>query len=193
MNSKQYEELQFWRTLIQREGWNKFVERRFNDLKRHRQNIENMDFTGTGLEVGTGCYSMLEWSNADHIESIDPLNDEYKKLIKEKNSSFINLLAENGETLTYPDETFDWVVCFNVIDHTPSPEKMLSEIKRVLKPNGRFYFEVNFDDKLQDLCHYALWDQQMVNKMLKDFTLVSSKVVRNDKDAQSLYYAEYKS
>lgn len=36
----------------------------------------------------------------------------------------------------FPDKSFDIVVCRELIEHVPNPKKLLSEIWRLLKPNG---------------------------------------------------------
>lgn len=43
----------------------------------------------------------------------------------------------DGEAMNLPDNTFDYVYCHTVLHFTPSPEKMVREIHRVLKPGGR--------------------------------------------------------
>lgn len=43
----------------------------------------------------------------------------------------------DGEAMTLPDNSFDFVYCHTVLHFTQSPEKMAREIHRVLKPGGR--------------------------------------------------------
>lgn len=40
------------------------------------------------------------------------------------------------ESMPFADESFETVVCTEVLEHVPYPEKALSEIKRVLRPGG---------------------------------------------------------
>lgn len=61
-----------------------------------------------------------------------------KKLSGEKNSEFVKV---EDETLPFPDESFDIVTLFDVIEHVENPKKMLSEVLRVLKPKGILYVE----------------------------------------------------
>ena len=42
----------------------------------------------------------------------------------------------DGEAMTFADDSFDVVYCHTVLHFTPNPERMLGEIRRVLKPAG---------------------------------------------------------
>lgn len=44
--------------------------------------------------------------------------------------------ADLDRPLDFPDSFFDVITSFETIEHVPSPEKMLAEFKRVLKPDG---------------------------------------------------------
>jgi ubiquinone/menaquinone biosynthesis C-methylase UbiE len=41
-----------------------------------------------------------------------------------------------GEQLPYPSNSFDIVVCFDVLEHVADPQAVLAEMYRVLKPGG---------------------------------------------------------
>jgi ubiquinone/menaquinone biosynthesis C-methylase UbiE len=45
--------------------------------------------------------------------------------------------SENAEALSFPDETFDWVYSHGVLHHTPSTQRAIDEVWRVLKRGGR--------------------------------------------------------
>src|SRR5207248_8707048 len=46
-------------------------------------------------------------------------------------------LRENAESLSFADESFDWLYSHGVLHHTPNTQKAIDEVWRVLKPNGR--------------------------------------------------------
>ena len=46
-----------------------------------------------------------------------------------------------GESLPYPDASYDAVVCVDVLEHVQDLAQVLSEVHRVLKPGGRFLFD----------------------------------------------------
>lgn len=48
-----------------------------------------------------------------------------------------------GESLPFSDNQFGAVACDNVLDHCQLPEKILTEIWRVLEPGGLFFFSIN--------------------------------------------------
>lgn len=49
-----------------------------------------------------------------------------------------------ADDLSFPDETFDAVLAFQVLEHVPEPWRVMGEIARVLKPGGRALVTVPF-------------------------------------------------
>lgn len=192
LNAKQEAEVQFWRHLCETETPEQFLRRRRSDFYNNIVHYAGWcDLSGQGLEVGTGCYSQLEWvPGKGDVLSIDPLNDVFDSFLKIKNQLVYTQTAD-GEQLPYEDNAFDWVVNWNVIDHTPDPKKMADECFRVLKPGGHLYFEVNFDDQLA-IPHYALWTKETVDAHLDPSLRIFENAVRVDQDRQTRYYAVYR-
>ena len=46
------------------------------------------------------------------------------------------LIWQDADSLPFPDETFDAVVCLETIEFTPSPQRTLNELVRVLRSGG---------------------------------------------------------
>lgn len=42
----------------------------------------------------------------------------------------------NAQCLEFPDNNFDCVICSEVLEHVEEPQKVISEINRVLRPTG---------------------------------------------------------
>ncbi len=44
--------------------------------------------------------------------------------------------------LEFDDDSFDWIVCYHVLEHVEDDRKAMSELCRVLKPGGRAILQV---------------------------------------------------
>lgn len=84
------------------------------------------------LEVGCGEGKMLEIMRqltAVPISGLDmdiPILQEAQDLCPDA-----RLILADGQHLPYPDDSFDLVVACEVLEHVPSPEQMMRELKRV--------------------------------------------------------------
>jgi ubiquinone/menaquinone biosynthesis C-methylase UbiE len=109
-------------------------------LERVWSDYINLDKKMRILQVGCGPEDVINYLEIGKNYSIDPLADYYQKHfnIDYKKS---NLKKGRGEEIPFPDKFFDIVILINVLDHTQLPDKVLSEISRVLKDEGIFHFE----------------------------------------------------
>jgi ubiquinone/menaquinone biosynthesis C-methylase UbiE len=55
----------------------------------------------------------------------------------------LEFLAADALNLPFADESFDVVICSQVYEHVPDPDKMFEEIFRVLRRGGVCYFAAN--------------------------------------------------
>jgi ubiquinone/menaquinone biosynthesis C-methylase UbiE len=99
------------------------------------------------LQIGCACLDVVNYITIGQKYSIDPLADFFKKKYKEVDYKDTRLIKGVGENLPYPDKFFDIVLLANVLDHAYNPKKVLSEVSRVLKDSGVFYFENHFYQK----------------------------------------------
>ena len=81
---------------------------------------------------------------------IDPLAHHYRTLFPEWHSH-VTTVSAFGESLPFLDNSFDIVLCDNVVDHAESPETIAAEIVRVLAPGGVLYFTVNVHHPIYSL------------------------------------------
>jgi ubiquinone/menaquinone biosynthesis C-methylase UbiE len=88
------------------------------------------------IACGEGYGANLLAQHAAHVTGADidstTIANAKSKYCRE-NLSFLTCSVEN---IPFPDTHFDAVVSFETIEHTTNHEKMLQEIKRVLKPDG---------------------------------------------------------
>lgn len=183
MNQQDWE-LYFWRTQIA-QGQEGFLEQRRDDWLDHLAHFPDLSGTGRILEVGTGLVSVFEFSDKDCV-SIDPLQDEYLASYKKEPSKVDYRKDWEG----IEDESFDEVLCVNVIDHTPDPHGLLEKIKRALKPKGKLYFQVNFDYSLSP-AHYSIWDQVKTDLFFQGWMCEGAGLEPRPGHNQSRYWATY--
>ena len=71
----------------------------------------------------------------------------------------VEFLTANAERIPYSDDTFDYVLCTCSFHHYSAPDQALSEIRRVLKKNGKFILA----DSARDLSWY-IWLQDWLRR-----------------------------
>ena len=64
--------------------------------------------------------------------------DENALQYAKENYQIETMTVDLNQSLPFPDNSFDIVVMAEVLEHLPYPNITLSEIKRVLKTNGKF-------------------------------------------------------
>lgn len=92
------------------------------------------------LEVGVGTgLTLLGYQTAMKVVGVD-LSDDMLDLarqrIKSHRLSNVELLRVDGESLPFPNSSFDCVTLPYVLSVTPDPAQLLSELRRVCKPSG---------------------------------------------------------
>jgi len=92
------------------------------------------------LEIGCGIGTDgIQFSKHGALYTGVELTEEGSRIAKERFKLFGQpgeIIKLNAEELPFPDNHFDHVYSFGVIHHSPHPEKIVSEIYRVLKPGG---------------------------------------------------------
>jgi len=116
------------------------------------------------LDIGSGKGKFVgkfhdSGFNIVGIEPAQSLLDKARKLYPD--AEFINSSAVN---LPYLDNTFDSVICVEVLEHIPNTEQAIREMRRVLKSNGR----VNIIDKNIRLLHYLYFVPTFLWKFIKE-------------------------
>ena len=97
----------------------------------------------SALEVGIGASGGFLGVIKDikHRHAVDTLVDFFSRHSFLPLTSHIKYRNANAENLPYQDNSFDLLICTNALDHVENREKVVTEIKRVLKPEGYFLFQ----------------------------------------------------
>lgn len=119
---------------------------RNNILKALREAMPS--FSGIFLDVGCGYqpYRQMLMSRDSRIES-------YIGLDLHDNCYGVPDLTWDGRSIPLADASIDTAMATEVLEHCPDPEGVISEIFRVLKPNGTFFFTVPFVWPLHEVPH----------------------------------------
>jgi ubiquinone/menaquinone biosynthesis C-methylase UbiE len=93
--------------------------------------------SGDVLEIGTGSGYGIDIISpkANKFTTIDKFMTEIPEESRHENVEFKQM---NVPPLDFPDNSFDCVISFQVIEHIKKDHKYVEEIHRVLKPGGQF-------------------------------------------------------
>ena len=92
----------------------------------------NRYLTGKTLDFGCGLGDFISYRKNSLGVDINPFSINY---CKEKN---LNVCLINDPPYQFDAESFDSIFLDNVLEHIEDPDDLLSEINRMLKPEGRF-------------------------------------------------------
>jgi predicted SAM-dependent methyltransferase len=115
------------------------------DIYQTRKEIANQYIQGRGIEIGA-LHSPLEiplGSQVQYVDrlSVNDLRQQYPEL-SEVNLVEVDII-DNGETLfTIPDNSQDFVIANQMIEHCQNPIDTMKNFLRVLKPGGIVYLSV---------------------------------------------------
>ena len=124
--------------------------------------------------------------------------DVYTDAIKYGKSLYkhLKLFAGDGHTLPFKKNSFDIVICNEVLEHVVDPEKVLQEIKRVLSANGyaviemdtgnflfRFvwYFWTHARHGVWEHAHIQVFNTRILENLIREngFTIIKKNVFNN--------------
>jgi ubiquinone/menaquinone biosynthesis C-methylase UbiE len=100
---------------------------------------------GSVLEIGAGTGMNLDYypHSANPIYLLEPDPSMQAKLqnkISKKSDTPIKIISSNAESIPLPNASCDYVISTLVLCSVNNPQSVLSEIHRVLKPDGKFIF-----------------------------------------------------
>lgn len=95
----------------------------------------------TVLEIGAGPLGLGRWFEGATVVKLDPLHNEYVSM---GYPAVEHACSAYAEAIPFPDDYFDAVYSVNAIDHVDDFAKAISEVERVLKPDGEIRIETHY-------------------------------------------------
>lgn len=112
-------------------------------LERFHVGFRDLDGK-TVADIGCGPYGVLfgimnsgeRFTKPPHLIGVDPLMDVYQRIGLLRPQPNLELHKAKGETIPLPDESCDFVLCINALDHVENPGHVASELHRITKRGG---------------------------------------------------------
>lgn len=125
--------------------------------------VDNIDiFNKNVLNIGCGygwCELNFLTRGVKEMVGCEISESDLKTARENVKNDKVKFIIASALELPFPDNHFDTVVSWEVIEHIPknSESKMFSEIKRVLKPGGKLYLSTPHTSFLSNFFDPAWW------------------------------------
>ncbi len=153
-----------------------FVSRRNFILKT----IENFGLTAPKiLDIGSGTGANLAALNKVGKASGVDISEKAVEFCRKRGLSDVTLGPV--EDLPHEESTFDIVTCLDVLEHVPDPVKVLREMRKVLKNDGKIVvtvpaFRILWSQHDEALCHLRRYKKKALLHDLSEAGLKAEKV-----------------
>lgn len=113
------------------------------------------------LDVGVGTGLSLDFYPPHcHVVGIDLSREMLQKArqrVKERSLTNVELIEMDATQLAFPTDSFDHVVAAHVMSVVPEPVRVLAEIKRVTKSDGKIVIINHFQSTNKALARIEEW------------------------------------
>lgn len=103
-----------------------------------KQYVKDRIVLDAGCGTGYGSIYLVESGGARKVYGIDVSQEAIDYCLNIYQRDNLVFLRKNCTNLDFPDEFFNVVVAFEIIEHIEDDQKFLSEANRVLKKDGTF-------------------------------------------------------
>ena len=127
------------------------------------------------LDFGAGfCITADHYAAFHDVTALEPSED--MRSLRVKNNAY-TLIEEGLEYLkTLEDDSFDVVICHNVLEYAEEKEEILQNLVRVLKPAGRL-----------SIVKHNLYGRVMATAVLGDDPASALSLLKNDEAENSMF------
>ena len=118
--SRKVTDLQPWECLMKRIVW-----KQLGDIRDKKI----LDF---GSGIGVTANYLAEYNDVTAIET-----DEESIEMRWADNQYTQITGSTDELCKFDDETFDMIICHNVLEYAKDRENIVKEFARILKPDGK--------------------------------------------------------
>ena len=113
-------------------------------LERLGGRVDGLRVLEVGCGRGVGVEILLRRLGAGHVTAFD-LDPAMVALARRRLARYgphrVTLLVASATSIPAPEASFDAAFDFGIIHHVPNWRAAVGEVRRVLRPDGRFFFE----------------------------------------------------
>lgn len=137
------------------------------------------------IACGEGYGSNLLASEAASVTGADVSSEAVDHAQATYKNNKLKFVTADGANLPFADGSFDMVVSFETIEHLTEQEKMIAEIKRVLKPDGLLVVSTpnksfNPNSELENPFHHKeLTEEEFIGLLKSSFANVTMFAQQN--------------
>ena len=123
------------------------------------------------LDIGCGDGVLLSLISQNTLAKLSGIDQDLKSLQIAKTKVKAKFAKASAYKLPFTKNSFNLVIASEVIEHLKTPEKMLKEIKRVLKPKGKVIITtpIKLFDKPEDPMHIQEFSVNDLNNQLNKY------------------------
>ena len=133
------------------DDWNRLHQTILSKIKNLAENSIVID-----VGAGNGWAAEKLVTKCGKFISIDISEKNLKTISSIINRNNFFAIQADAMNMPFADNSIDYIISSEVIEHLPNPEKFIEEMYRILKPNGKIIISTPYKEKIKyNLCIYC--------------------------------------